>query len=136
MLHFFSFPGFQVFAPNVPALSPCTFSWQALCYVYHCRTIKLPRKKYRSLKLEQMDRYFCTKFASSLFTSYVDVVCRLFYSLQHRHCYTGKYLPELENLKKEVKLEIARAKRSYKEKLEVQLGNNNSDSARDSMKTI
>jgi transcriptional regulator of met regulon len=63
-------------------------------------------------------------------------VCRLFYSLQHRHCYTGKYLPELENLKKEVKLEIARAKRSYKEKLEVQLGNNNSDSARDSMKTI
>ncbi|KAK0141921.1 hypothetical protein N1851_020392 [Merluccius polli] len=50
--------------------------------------------------------------------------------------YPIRNLPELENLKKEVKHEIARAKRRYKEKLEDQLGNNNSGSAWDSMKTI
>lgn len=53
-----------------------------------------------------------------------------------RQAFRAGNLLELEKLKKEVKYEIARAKRSYKEKLEDQLGNNNLGSAWDSMKTI
>ena len=53
-----------------------------------------------------------------------------------RQAFRAGNLPEVEKLKKEVKHEIARAKRSYKEKLEDQLGNNNLGSAWDSMKNI
>ena len=53
-----------------------------------------------------------------------------------RQAFRAGNLPEVEKLKKEVKHEMARAKRSYKEKLEEQLVNNNLGSAWDSMKTI
>ena len=90
------------------------------CYVSFCEDNVIPEK---TVKVYPNSKPWVTKALRALL-------------YRKRQAFRAGNLLELKNLKKEVKHETARAKRSYKEKLEDQLGNNNLGSVWDSMKTI
>ena len=90
------------------------------CYVSFCEDNVIPEK---TVKVYPNSKPWVTKALRALL-------------YRKRQAFIAGNLPEVEKLKKEVKHEIARAKRSYQEKLEEQLVNNNLGSAWDSMKTI
>ena len=106
---------FKKSCPNIDVLADVVS-----CYVSFCEDNVIPEK---TVKVYPNSKPWVTKAFRALL-------------YRKRQAFRAGNLPEVEKLKKEVKHEIARAKRSYKEKLEDQLGNNNLGSAWDSMKTI